>query len=119
VADRHDAELGRDDPKVVAAVAVLPPSLRRVAELALAGLHRNEIAWIIGVSDVTLRQRISALRKRLDSFDAMPAVAGGLDLPIGLMRRALLPVVRAQDAPGTHDPDGHLLVLTQRPHSGS
>jgi len=108
----------RDDPNVVAAVAVLPPSLRRVAELALAGLHRNEIAWILGVSDVTLRQRISALRKRLDRLDAAPAVASGLDLPIGLMRRALLPVVRAKDAPGTHDPDGHLLVLTQRPGAG-
>jgi RNA polymerase sigma factor (sigma-70 family) len=107
----------RDDPQVAAAVAVLPPSLRRVAELALAGLHRNEIAWILGVSDVTLRQRISALRKRLERLDSAPAVGGGLDLPIGLIRRALLPVVRVKDAPGTHDPDGHLIVLTQRPRT--
>lgn len=105
----------RDDPVVAAAVADLPPSLRRVAELALAGLDRDEIAWILGLSDAALRQRISGLRKRLGTIESSPTAAGGLDLPLGLMRRALLPVVRVKDAPGTHDPDGHLIVLTQRP----
>ncbi len=108
----------RDDPRVAEAVSALPPSLRRVAELALSGLDRDEIAWILGVSAVALRQRISALRKRLCDLDSAPTAAGGLDLPVGLIRRALLPVVRAKNAPGTHDPDGHLIVLTQRPRPG-
>lgn len=69
---------------------------------------------MLGVSDVTLRQRISALRKRLGTLESTPEVAQGLDPPLGLIRRALLPVVRATDAPGTHDPDGHLLVLVGR-----
>lgn len=105
----------REDPTVAATIAALPPALRRVAELALAGLDRNEIAWLLGVSDVTLRQRISALRRKLGALASQPANADGLDLPIGLIRRALLPVVRSTDAPGTHDPDGHLLVLSRRP----
>jgi RNA polymerase sigma-70 factor (ECF subfamily) len=109
----------RDDPRVAAAIASLPPSLRRVAELALSGLDRGEIAWILGVSDVTLRQRISVLRKRLGELEAAPSADGALDLPVGLMRRALLPVVRATAAPGTHDPDGHLLVLSTRARSES
>ncbi len=109
----------RDDPRVAEAVAALPPSLRRVAELALSGLDRDEIAWILGVSDVALRQRISALRKRLGALDSAPTAPGGLHLPIGLIRRALLPVVRAKQSPGSHDPDGHLIVLTQRPRPGT
>jgi RNA polymerase sigma-70 factor (ECF subfamily) len=104
----------RDDPQVADTIRALPPALRRVAELALAGLDREEIAWVLGVSDVTLRQRISALRKRLGELGAAPEAAQALHLPIGLMRRALLPVVRATDAPGTHDPDGHLLVIAGR-----
>lgn len=113
----------RDDPTVARAIGGLPPALRRVAELALAGCDRQEIAWLLGLSDVTLRQRIATLRRRLGALKggAMSGRGGGavggaaLDLPLGLIRRALLPVVRAQGATGTHDPDGHLLVLARRP----
>lgn len=109
----------REDPAVHAVITALPPSLRRVAELALAGCDRQEIAWLLGLSDVTLRQRIATLRKRLGALQTIDGVAGAqaaLDvrLPIGLIRRALLPVVRAQAAAGSHDPDGHLLVLARR-----
>jgi RNA polymerase sigma-70 factor (ECF subfamily) len=109
----------RDDPAVHAVITALPPSLRRVAELALAGCDRQEIAWLLGLSDVTLRQRIATLRKRLgalQAFDGIPGASDAVDvrLPIGLIRRALLPVVRAQAATGSHDPDGHLLVLSRR-----
>ena len=113
-APRLPAAAWRDDAQVAATIQALPPSLRRVAELALSGLDREEIAWVLGVSDVTLRQRISALRKRLGEIGEAPAAAPALDLPLGLIRRALLPVVRVTDAPGTHDPDGHLLVLAGR-----
>ncbi|HMS03397.1 MAG TPA: sigma-70 family RNA polymerase sigma factor [Gemmatimonadaceae bacterium] len=108
----------RAEPAVAALLASLPPSLRRVAELALAGCDRQEIAWLLGLSDGTLRQRIAALRKRLGglSLDGAPdADPPPTALPVGLIRRALLPVVRVREAAGSHDPDGHLLVLSRRP----
>lgn len=99
----------------------LPPSLRRVAELALAGHDRQEIAWLLNIGQVTLRQRIVALRKRLSAREAElfdSAITGPepseLTLRLGLIRRALLPVVRARQAAGVHDPDGHLLLLSGR-----
>jgi RNA polymerase sigma-70 factor (ECF subfamily) len=93
-------------------VRALPPSLRVVAMLALAGHDRQEIAWLLGVTDTALRKRISTLRKRFAALAMVPGEGTGTaDLPLGLIRRALLPVVRASHAAGTHDPDGHLVVL--------
>lgn len=100
----------------------LPPSLREVALLALGGHDRREIGWLLGLSDTALRQRISTLRKRLgaqqgDESPGRPARPGGRspepldDLPLGLIRRALLPVARATGVAGTHDPDGHPILL--------
>lgn len=112
----------RDHP----ALADLPPSLRQLAMLALSGHDRREIAWLLDLSDTALRQRIHALRKRLSAFEATfptsTAASGDShdhNLPLGLIRRALLPVVRASGAPGTHDPDGHLVILNPgnaKPH---
>jgi RNA polymerase sigma factor (sigma-70 family) len=109
-----------DDPALRRWLETLPPSLRRVAELALAGHDRQEIAWLLDLKPVTLRQRIVALRARLaeravDQFDlgrAEPAPAG-VALRLGLIRRALLPVARARQAAGVHDPDGHLLLIAR------
>jgi DNA-directed RNA polymerase specialized sigma24 family protein len=101
-------------------VRQLPPALRVVTQLALGGHHREEIAWLLRLDSATLRQRISALRKRLRSLelDATQAPPNDPDqLPLGLLRRALLPVVRAGGGVGTTDPDGHLLVFgTGEPH---
>jgi RNA polymerase sigma-70 factor (ECF subfamily) len=95
-------------------LAGLPPSLRPVAELALSGHDRREIAWLLGITDVTLRQRIAALRRRIPTETPVRAHEDDLALPLGLIRRALLPVVLAQAGTGAHDPDGHLLVLAGR-----
>lgn len=103
-------------------LASLPPSLRRVAELALAGHDRQEIAWLLDLGQVTLRQRIAALRQRVaareaELFAAATAHPSPVELSVrlGLIRRALLPVVRARQAAGVHDPDGHLILLARRP----
>lgn len=113
-----------DDASLRAWLEALPPSLCAVARLALGGHDRQEIAWLLGLNDTTLRQRIATLRKRLPTgvhalHELSEAGTGGapatsLALPLGLMRRALLPVVVAQQATGAHDPDGHLLVLAGR-----
>jgi DNA-directed RNA polymerase specialized sigma24 family protein len=111
----------------------LAPSLARVAQLALSGHDRHEIAWLLGLSDTAMRQRICALRKQLKlDAKAMEStsvsasnseISTEMQVPIplqrqnllfGLLRRALLPVVRHQEGMGTSDPDGHLLVVTAK-----
>jgi len=98
-------------------VMALPPALRTTALLALTGHTRAEIAWLLQLSDVALRKRISEIRRRLiGTGEAAPdieALRG--DLPFGLMRRALLGRVRDEgQALGSHDPDGNLFVVSSR-----
>ncbi len=98
------------------AITMLPPALRQVALLALSGHDRGEIAWLLGVSDTAMRQRVSTLRRKLNALLAHAAAGDKPEhtLPLGLIRRALLPVVVASQSAGAHDPDGHLLVLSRR-----
>ncbi|QYI99566.1 hypothetical protein KUV46_09385 [Thalassovita mediterranea] len=90
----------------------LSPSLRVTALLALNGATRAEIGWLLGLSDTALRQRISQLKR---SIETSPDVDLTLDevLPYGAMRQRM----RARLAPrggflASHDPDGHFFVLT-------
>ena len=96
----------------------LSPALRATALLILTGHSKAEICWLMGLSDVALRKRVSDIRQRVRHLGMGGlAASGGLqgDLPFGLLRRALLRVVQAAGpALGTHDPDGHLLVLTSQ-----
>lgn len=96
-------------------VATLPPALRTTALLALTGHTRPEIAWLLGLSDAALRQRISQIRRRwLQSGFRIPPGLGEPrgDLPFGLLRRALIRRVHEADVVlATHDPDGHLFVV--------
>jgi RNA polymerase sigma-70 factor (ECF subfamily) len=101
----------REIPEIVE----LPPSLRQVALLALSGHDRREIAWLLNVSEAAMRQRIATLRRKLSQLAAptTPSMTADRALPLGLIRRALLPVVVASQSAGAHDPDGHLLVLSR------
>lgn len=87
----------------------LPPSLRLVARLAAAGCTRDEIAWVLDLAPTALRQRVSTARRRLQGHGA-PAMPVPTLLP-GPVRRAVLPASQRQQGLGTHDPDGHLIVL--------
>ena len=95
--------------------SALPPALRMIARLALAGLDRREIKHLLGLTDEALRKRVSSLGKRLAGARvAMPEPGHGLDLDLayGRIRQALLSKLRRQDAHfATHDPDGHLLIV--------
>ncbi|MBD9367273.1 sigma factor [Xanthomonas sp. XNM01] len=99
----------------------LPPAARRVAVLALHGLGAEEIRWILRISPTAFRQRLTGIRRALGALPpAQRAHAVALarlrdpqrsvDLQFGLVRRALKAALRGQ-AMGTHDPDGHLLVV--------
>ncbi len=96
-------------------LAALPPGLKAVAALALSGHNRAEIAWLLGVEDAALRQRITQLRRRLVAAgiappDGLPGL--NLNLAYGRIREALLPLLRQRNGHlASHDPDGHLFVV--------
>lgn len=93
----------------------LPASLRVVAALALSGHSRAEIAYLLGLPDTALRQRIRALKLALARKGvAMPKETIGLNLGLayGAIRQALAPALKKHGgAFATHDPDGHILLV--------
>jgi DNA-directed RNA polymerase specialized sigma24 family protein len=101
-----------DDAATAASVKHLSPALRVTALLALSGHTRQEIGWLLNLSDEALRQRISQLRKALAGADPAAGPAGAL--AFGRIRRALLaPARRAQVFLASHDPDGHLFLVSR------
>lgn len=109
-------------PARLSLLAALPPSARRVAVLALHGLSAEEIRWILGLADTAFRQRLTRIRKALGELPpAQRAQAQALaylrdparavDLQFGLVRRSLKAALAGRSGLGTHDADGHLLVI--------
>ncbi|MBR2689832.1 MAG: transcriptional regulator [Aquamicrobium sp.] len=97
-------------------VATLPAALRTTALLALTGHTRREIAWLLRLSDPALRQRIAEIRRRWrdiggDRLEEIPGLDGLLHF--GSIRRALLgPSRRDGVLLASHDPDGHLFLVS-------
>ena len=95
----------------------LPKTLKSVAVLVLTGHNRREIAYLLRISDQALRQRIVALKRELMRLGAtMPEGEAGLtlELPYGLIRRALLSGFgRHGGFLASHDPDGHLFYVSR------
>jgi hypothetical protein len=97
-------------------VTRLPPKLRTTALLVLTGHSKREILWLLRMNEPALRQRIADIRRRWraegdGSLDGISGLSGPLNF--GIIRRALLPAARR---PGvmlaSHDPDGHLFVVS-------
>ena len=97
------------------AIMGLPRSLRIVALLALSGHTRAEIRYLLGLSDQSLRQRVSQLKRRwIDACgrDALPGPLFPNGLATGRIRSNLLPVARLLGSRfASHDPDGHLFAV--------
>ena len=95
----------------------LSPALISVAMLAMTGHNRREIAYLLNLTDMALRQRIAALRRHfVGSEITAPSELSGLrfDLPYGRIRSALLRhLPRERGSFASHDPDGHLFVITR------
>ena len=108
-----------DETPVSALLTSLPPALKSVAALALSGHDRREIAYLLRLDDVTLRQRISTLGTRLRAagLDLPEGTPGlGLNLAYGRIRDALLPaLLREGGVFASHDPDGHLFIVRRAP----
>lgn len=113
-----DGEPDAETAGVDGFVAGLPPALRTTALLALTGHTKAEIAWLLDLPDTALRKRISDIRRRWrKSGLSLPPGSGGPrgDFAFGLMRRALLRSSRAAGVElASHDPDGHLFVLSSQ-----
>lgn len=104
----------------------LPASARRVAVLALHGLSAQEIQYLLDIAPTAFRQRLSRIRRQLCSLSpelqaesaalaAAPDPHRSVELQFGLVRRALKAAMAGHGL-GTHDPDGHLLVLHASMH---
>jgi DNA-directed RNA polymerase specialized sigma24 family protein len=113
---REDADRPAAEPDDLGAIASrLPQSLRVLFALILSGHNRAEIAWLLGLADTALRQRVTALRRALRTAGvAMPEGMPGLTLDIayGRLREALLPELKRDGGVlASHDPDGHLIFV--------
>lgn len=119
-----DVAPAEDLPEPWKAVAALPRGQRIVAFLILTGHNRAEICHLLRIPDETLRQRLTALKRRLARMEPGAPVAeftrlnGGL--AAGALRRALLPAMqRGLASFGSYDPDGHLFtvkIVNDAPH---
>ena len=109
-------------------LATLPPSARRLARLALHGLSADEIRWILRIPATAFRQRLTSIRKALAAQSPSVRAEGialaylrdparSADIPFGLARRALKAAMQAGDGLGTHDPDGHLILIDADAHT--
>ncbi len=123
-ADSAEAITSRDSLQPAILLKQLPLASRRVATLALHGLNADEIRWILGVTPAAFRQRLTSIRKTLahlptncraqySALSEHPAQRSGA-LQFGLMRRALKSALRGRAGMGTHDTDGHLIVVRTR-----
>lgn len=95
----------------------LPRVLRTTALLILSGHTRTELVSLLSISDVTLRKRISDLRRRSRGAGRRVSPADPLrsDLAYGQLRAGLLRSVKTPGVVlGSHDPDGHLFLLSSR-----
>lgn len=100
----------REDDMPLPDPAGLSPALARTARLIAAGCTRDEIRWLLGISDAALRQRLTALRRVARPADAPePAMV----LPQGTARPHLLAAMKRVPSAhvGSHDPDGHLFSI--------
>lgn len=121
----HEPRDGTPPPEIADSRELLdglPPSLRVFAALALSGHTRPEIAYLLGLTDTALRQRISALKRALRPRGAempqdLPGLAGDLDY--GRLRQALGPALARRGGTfASHDPDGHLFVVSRSHDAG-
>ena len=99
-------------------VNTLPPGLKTTTLLALTGHTKAEISWLLRVSDSALRQRIVQIKRRWRQFDGGSVLElKGLKegLAYGRIRKALLQVpCRDQKTLASHDPDGHLFMVSSQ-----
>lgn len=101
-------------------LAALPRSRRVVALLINLGMGRREIAYLLGLSDVALRQRVAGVRAAFAAFAGDPeggsAPVSSLDGPARRALKASLPRRHARRF-GVRDPDGLPIFFAVSDHA--
>jgi DNA-directed RNA polymerase specialized sigma24 family protein len=99
----------------------LPPSRRIVALLVNLGMGRKEIAYLLGLTDIALRQRLAGLKKAMAAAGVCPQSVQepDSDRPSGLARRSLKVALPPRPVRqfAVRDPDG-MTILIAGPTSG-
>ena len=94
----------------------LAPSRRVLALLINLGMDRREIAYLLGLNDVALRQRIAGLRKAAaaEGLRPLPVLERDAEAPRGLIRRALKAALppRTIRQFAVRDPDGMTILVS-------
>lgn len=105
----------------------LPPRLRTAALLIFGGHTRAEVGWLLGVSDMAVRQYVHAIKRRWQqecqtSLGPEPLLSG--TLPFGQMRQDMRRHIGllkhgqvGQVVLASHDPDGHGISFVRRSQS--
>ena len=101
-------------------LATLPPAQRIVAHLVNLELNRDEIVYLLGLSDAAFRQRLTGLRKAFKHHggDAEFLAAPSVSQHGGLARRSLKRSLRigATRTFAIRDPDGIPIFFSQGDH---
>ncbi len=118
--ERTPAETEARDPASPTVLDALSPGVRKVATLILHGMNREEIRQALALTATAFRRRLTALRRGIET-DAMRREMLALayqrrsgELEVGLLRRTLVHTLKRTPGVGTHDPDGHLIVIRER-----
>lgn len=94
----------------------LPPSRRVVALLVNLGMGRQEIAYLLGIGDVAMRQRLAGLKRAMADAVIRPLLAmeRETDRPEGLRRRALKSALPPRPVRqfAMRDPDGLTILIS-------
>jgi DNA-directed RNA polymerase specialized sigma24 family protein len=127
-ADSADMEASNTNQQVFTLIRSLPKALRQVAVLAMHGLNAEEIRYLLSAAPTAFRQRLTAIRKslgKLSEEQAREAMAiayvrepnRSVELQLGLIRRALKAALYGSQCLGTHDLDGHLIIIRRDAHT--
>lgn len=125
-----DVEVSQPSESILRFVRSLPAALRQVAVLAIHGLNAEEIRYLLGIAPAAFRQRLTSIRKSLGKLpeeQAREALAiayirepkRSVELQLGLIRRALKAALYGDQCIGTHDLDGHLMILRPQAHNSA
>ena len=105
-------------------LAQLQPSVRALAALASADLNPDEIRSVLRLSGTAFRKRLSLLRRfvRVATEAGLGIVVTRNTLyALGPARASVIESLRRrpQSVLGSHDPDGHLLIIAVQPQKST
>lgn len=129
-AQSSDVEASQPSQSISMLIRSLPTASRQVAVLAIHGLNTEEIRYVLGIAPTAFRQRLTTIRKSLGklsegqsgealAFAYVREPQRSVELQLGLIRRALKAALYGGQCIGTHDLDGHLIIIRQEAHTSA